>query len=223
MKKFNDPWKKLAKLSKTLQRGTPNPSGTIESGRVGVGSQNLPGSELLSEIRQLMQRAQSRPTGPVESKVLAEIEKLVTGQSLAGQRAKWWPPALTAEEYEKQYGLPMKQVPAPAGPVEPPSSEGLAILQGPTPLPHSGALRLYGGGGRRLKQRPPSQHWAMYGWLVEVNGEKHLGISFLDGFRCWYPGFGEPEYNAIVNSESGSYWCWDHGAHKGGGATYFEF
>ena len=104
------------------------------------------------------------------------------------------PQSLRRDDYQAFYGTDRDVSPAAA-------KEGGQIIQGPTALNHEGRLRRTG---------KVSGHWAMYAYLVNVDGTPTLGVKFKSGFRCFYPGTGESDYRAIVNSESGSYYAHDH-------------
>jgi len=104
------------------------------------------------------------------------------------------PQALRRDEYQQLYGTDRDVSPAqPQG--------GENILIGPTALNHEGRLR---------KTGRVCGHWAMYAYLVNVDGRPTLGVKFVNGFRCFYPGTSEVDYHAIVNAESGSYYVWDY-------------
>lgn len=109
------------------------------------------------------------------------------------------PQALRRGEYQRKYGT-SRDV-SPALPKARPATGGVTVLIGPTALNHEGRLR---------KTGKVSGHWAMYAFLLEVNGQKVLGVQFKAGFRCYYPSTSEYDYRGIVNAESGSYYVWDH-------------
>lgn len=122
---------------------------------------------------------------------------------------------ISTEEYQRKYGTP--QAVSPAKPQEfehglVPGAD-LRVIFGPTALNHEGHLRATG---------KICGHWAMYAYLLGGPEATYLGIQFKSGFRCYYPSLHEPEYHAIVNAESGSYWCWDNGI-RPHGIPYIPF
>ena len=119
---------------------------------------------------------------------------------------------ISEEEYAEKYGQPRNVSPG-IGESEGMRFGAVKVLIGPTPLNHEGHLRATG---------KKCGHWAMYAYLLKVGRVLTLGIQFQRGFRAYYPALGEADYHAIVNSESGSYWCWDQGI-RPGGIPYVRF
>lgn len=109
------------------------------------------------------------------------------------------PQSLRRGEYRERYGSPRDV--SPVLPKSRPATGGVIVLLGPTPLNHEGRLR---------KTGKPCGHWAMYAFLLEVDGRRLLGVQFKKGFRCYYPSTNEANYHEIVNAESGSYYSWDY-------------
>jgi hypothetical protein len=112
-------------------------------------------------------------------------------------------PQITDAEYRAKYGVARdvtegKLVTGAAG--------GVEILESRN-LNHSGRLR---------KTGKICGHFAMVAYLVRNGVQKHLGIKFKSGYRCYFPSLSENDYHDCVNSESGSYWAIDNGIRKGG-------
>ena len=121
---------------------------------------------------------------------------------------------VTEEEYSKAFPeAGPRNVSVPLGPESFQRIGGVKILEGPRALNHEGHLRATG---------KKCGHWAMYAFLLEVGGERRLGIQFKNHGRYYYPSSNEDDYHAIVNAESGSYWCWDGGI-RPGGRSYIAF
>ena len=196
-----------------LQVQIPKPGKPVRP-VTGTGTQRLqvqipkPGKPM---IRTRIRKPRQRPTGTIKMRGAGPTQREIREniRNNASARAQLVRSMITRQEYERKFGTD-RDVTEP-GPVKKPSA-GVQIVA-TWNLNHEGRLR---------KNGKPCGHWAMVAYLVEVGGQRLLGVSFKDGFRCYYPNSSESEYHAIANSESGSYWCWDNGIRPRGRA-YVRF
>jgi len=76
---------------------------------------------------------------------------------------------------------------------------------GPWEPSHIGVVRSTG---------KPCRHWVQFVWVLQRGDTHYLGLSFISGFRCWYPAtasddwdyHNNPYLRAALDNDSTSSW-----------------